>query len=57
MRRRKPFWNKHEKIVLSERDFARFVELIENPAPPTHELMDGIAEYRRLKAAHPEANL
>ena len=46
-----------DRITLSERDFARFVELIENPKQPTHELRDAMTEYRRLKAAHPEANL
>ena len=46
-----------EKILLSERDFARFVELIDNPPAPTPELRADMAEYQRLKAAHPEANL
>lgn len=48
---------RHERIVLSKRDFARFVELLQNPPPPTQELREAMAEYRRLKAAHPEANL
>ena len=47
----------HERIALSERDFARFVELIETPKPPTPRLQEAIAEYRRLKAEHPESNL
>ena len=46
-----------EKILLSERDFARFVELIDNPPPPTDSLRAAMTEYQRLKAAHPEANL
>jgi uncharacterized protein (DUF1778 family) len=46
-----------EKITLSERDFARFVELIENPKPPTQNLRDLMAEYQRLKADNPNANL
>jgi len=48
---------KHERITLSERDFARFVASLENPAPPTQALRTAINDYRRLKAAHPEANL
>jgi uncharacterized protein (DUF1778 family) len=49
--------SQEERIRLSERDFARFVELIENPAPPTPELRDALRAYRDLKAAHPGANL
>lgn len=49
--------NLPERITLSARDFARFVELIENPLPPTPELREALAEYQRLKAAHPECNL
>ena len=48
---------KHERLVLSERDFARFVELIENPSPPTQGLRDAMADYRRLQATHPDAHL
>ncbi len=48
---------KHERIVLSERDFARFVQQIENPEPPTPQLQDAMAEYRRLQLAYPDANL
>ena len=48
---------RHERIVLSERDFARFVEMIENPEPPTRELREAMAEFRRLRTVHPEANL
>lgn len=50
-------FDRHERIVLSERDFVRFVESIENPEPPTQELREAMAEYQRLKAEHPEANL
>lgn len=38
----------NERIVLSERDFARFVELIENPPPPTEGLKKAIADYRSM---------
>lgn len=48
---------RQERINLSQRDFARFVELIENPPPPTQELRAAMADYRQLKAAHPAANL
>jgi uncharacterized protein (DUF1778 family) len=48
---------RHERIALSDRDFARFVELIDNPKPPTPELQAAMKEYYRLKAAHPDANL
>ena len=48
---------KHERITLSERDFARFVASLENPAPPTPALRKAISDFRRLKVAHPEANL
>jgi uncharacterized protein (DUF1778 family) len=41
--------DRHEKIVLSERDFARFVESLENPDPATPQLREAIAEYRRLQ--------
>ena len=47
----------HERIALSKRDFARFVELIEKPPPPTQELQNSMADYGQLKAAHPDANL
>ena len=49
--------DKHERIVLSERDFARFVELVENPAAPTEALQAAAAKYAELKAANPQANL
>jgi|GEM_PF-1620703 len=45
------------RIVLSERDYAQFVAMLDNPEPPTPELREAMAEYQRLKAAYPEANL
>ena len=37
---------RHERIVLSERDFAAFVEAINSPpAPPTPGLLAAIADY------------
>lgn len=46
----------HERIVLSERDFARFLEAIEKPASPTPALREAAAEYRRQQAEDPEGN-
>lgn len=43
----------HDRIILSERDFARFVELIEKPAAPTEKLRAAVQEYKRLKAENP----
>lgn len=48
--------DQHDKITLSERDFARFVALIESP-PPTPALREAMAEYKKLKAENPDANL
>ena len=50
-------FEQHERLTLSERDFARFVELIDNPPPPTQKLQEAMAEYGRLKTEHPESNL
>lgn len=47
----------HDRIRLSERDFAAFVDAINNPAAPTDELKNAMSEYRELQAAHPESNL
>ena len=46
-----------ERIVLSERDFARFVELIETPPAPTPQMREAMKEYRRSQTAHPDAGL
>ena len=46
-----------QRITLSERDFARFVERIETPPPPTPALQDALADYRRLQDAHADARL
>lgn len=48
---------RHERITLSERDFARFMEALDRPESPTPQLQDAMAEFRRLQAAHPDANL
>ena len=49
--------DQHDRIVLSERDFAQFVASIENPKEPSQKLRDAWAEYEELKAKHPECNL
>jgi uncharacterized protein (DUF1778 family) len=46
----------HERITLSERDFAIYVASLESPAAPTPALRTAIHDYRLLKAANPEAN-
>ena len=44
---------RYERIVLSERDFAAFLEVINGPAePPTERLLADVAEY---KARHSRA--
>ena len=48
--------SQHDRIVLSERDFAQFMELIENPPAPTQQLRDAAAEYKRLRAEDPDGN-
>lgn len=45
-----------DKIVLSARDFERFVDAIENPAPPTQKLQDAAREFKALSRQHPERN-
>lgn len=47
---------RQERILLSERDFDRFVQIIENPDPPTPELVAAMQEYERLKAENPARN-
>ena len=48
---------REERIVLSERDFARFIESINNPQPPTQALTDARRTYRQLQAEFPDNNL
>jgi uncharacterized protein (DUF1778 family) len=49
-------FERHEKIILSKRDFERFVEIIENPQPPTPELVAAMQEYQTLKEQNPGGN-
>ena len=44
-------------ILLSKRDYAQFVAALDSPKPPTLALQSALAEYQRLKAVYPEANL
>lgn len=37
-----------EKIVLSERDSKRFLELLENPPPPTERLVRAMKAFKTL---------
>ena len=46
-----------ERIVLSEQQFARFVEILEDPAPPTPALVRAAKQYQKTKAAHPDRGL
>ena len=46
-----------DRLALSEKDFARFVEIIENPAPPTAALTQAMRGYRKAKAAHTDRGL
>lgn len=45
-----------ERLQLSERDFARFAQVINRPPGPTPELRKAAEEYRRLRDREPEAN-
>jgi uncharacterized protein (DUF1778 family) len=46
-----------ERIVLSEREFARFVEILEDTSPPTPALVQAMRGYQKTKAAHPDHGL
>ncbi len=50
-------FERFERIVVSERDFAAFVAAIQAPPkPPTPELLAAAAEYKRRRAQEPEGN-
>ncbi len=46
-----------ERIVLSEQQFARFVEILEDPTPPTPALVKAMQQYQATKAAHSDRGL
>ncbi len=46
-----------ERIVLSEAQFARFVEILDDPAPPTPALKRAMEGYKATKAAHSDRGL
>lgn len=46
-----------ERIVLSERDFARFVEIVNDITPPAPALVKAMQNYEKTRAAHPERGL
>ncbi|HEX8465324.1 MAG TPA: DUF1778 domain-containing protein [Abditibacterium sp.] len=45
------------RLILSKRDFARFVEVLNDPSPPTPNLVAAMRAYRQLKAEFPDNNL
>jgi uncharacterized protein (DUF1778 family) len=47
---------RQERIVLSERDFARFVEVINNPRPAGPALKRAAEQYKAVSLKHPDAN-
>jgi len=49
-------FERQERILLSERDFARFVALLDNPQPPTPQLADAMRDYEQNKAQNPGGN-
>lgn len=46
-----------ERIVLSEEQFARFVSILEEPAPPAPALARAMRNYRKTRTAHPDHGL
>ncbi|BCM90820.1 hypothetical protein IAD21_02682 [Abditibacteriota bacterium] len=46
-----------ERLVMSERDFARFIEILEDSAPSTSSLVKAMRDYQVTKAAHPDRGL
>lgn len=44
----------HDRIILSERDFARFMEVLETPPAPTQKLREAAEEYKRICTGNPK---
>jgi uncharacterized protein (DUF1778 family) len=47
----------HERIVLAEAQFSRFVEILEDRTPPTSALQKAMEKYQATKATHPDRGL
>ncbi len=47
---------REERLVLSEQDFARFVDSLNNPAPPTQKLIEARRAVRQMRQEQPEGN-
>ncbi len=47
---------REEKIVLSERDFARFLDALDNPRPVSDRLKDAAQKFKATSRQHPELN-
>jgi uncharacterized protein (DUF1778 family) len=46
----------HDRILLSERDFARFVEVVEHSPAPTQRLREAADGYKQFRAETPEGD-
>lgn len=44
------------RIVMSERDFARFMDALDNPEPPNDRLKAAAEKYKAVRRQHPELN-
>ena len=49
--------DQHERILVSERDFDRFVAALESPKEPTLPLQAAMVDYLNQKHENPERNL
>ena len=47
---------REEEILLSERDFTLFMQLIQNAPAPTDALRRAAQDYKRFRAGHPDSN-
>jgi uncharacterized protein (DUF1778 family) len=47
---------REERLVLSERDFKRFVAALESSQPPVEKLKAAAEKYKATSRQHPEAN-
>ena len=49
--------DRHQHITMSERDFTRFVDAIDQAKPPTDDLRKAMSDYRSLQSENPDSNL